>query len=165
MEMFHLLGTVIYFTMLVGLSIYGCHRYVMIYLYYKYRKQIPQPPSHFAALPKITVQLPLYNEMYVTERLLDAVTALDYPADKLEVQVLDDSTDETTGIIARNVAELKQRGFDIVHIHRENRQGYKAGALENGLHSASGEFIAIFDADFVPTSDLLQRLVHYFTDP
>ena len=165
METFHLIGTVIYFTMLVGLSIYGCHRYVMIYLYYKYRKQTPKPPSQFAVLPKVTVQLPVYNEMYVAERLLDSIAALDYPQDKLEIQVLDDSTDETTGIIAHKVGELQQHGFDIAHIHRTNRQGYKAGALEHGLHQATGEFIAIFDADFVPMPDLLQRLIQYFTDP
>lgn len=151
--------------MLVGLSIYGCHRYVMIYLYYKYRKQTPQPPGHFDVLPKVTVQLPLYNEMYVADRLLDAVAALDYPTDKLEIQVLDDSTDETTGIVARKVAELKRRGFNVAHIHRTHRQGYKAGALENGLHRSTGEFIAVFDADFVPQPDLLRRLIHYFTDP
>ena len=165
METFHLIGTIIYFTMLVGLSIYGCHRYVMIYLYYKYRKQTPKPPSQFAVLPKVTVQLPVYNEMYVAERLLDSIAALDYPQDKLEIQVLDDSTDETTGIIAHKVGELQQQGFDIAHIHRTNRQGYKAGALEHGLHQATGEFIAIFDADFVPMPDLLQRLIQYFTDP
>jgi len=165
METFHLIGTIIYFTMLVGLSIYGCHRYVMIYLYYKYRKQTPKPPSQFAVLPRVTVQLPVYNEMYVAERLLDSIAALDYPQDKLEIQVLDDSTDETTGIIAHKVGELQQQGFDIAHIHRTNRQGYKAGALEHGLHQATGEFIAIFDADFVPMPDLLQRLIQYFTDP
>src|SRR2546428_105834 len=150
METMHLLGTIIYFTMLVGLSIYGCHRYVMIYLYYKYRKHVLQPPCHFAVLPKITVQLPLYNEMYVAERLLEAVTAVEDTTVKLEVQVLDDSTEETTAIIKRKVAEVRQEGLDIVHIHRENRQGYKAGALETGLLCASGEFVAIFDADFAP---------------
>jgi cellulose synthase/poly-beta-1,6-N-acetylglucosamine synthase-like glycosyltransferase len=165
MEAIHLAGTIIYFAMLVGLSIYGCHRYVMIYLYYKYRKQTPTAPAHFDVLPKITVQLPLYNEMYVAERLLDSITALDYPKDQLEIQVLDDSTDETTGIVARKVAELCRKGFDIAQIHRTNRQGYKAGALENGLRQATGEFIAIFDADFVPQPDLLMRMMHYFTDP
>src|SRR5438309_11331373 len=95
METMHLLGTIIYFTMIVGLSAYGCHRYVMIYLYYKYRKQTPKPAGRFDVLPKITVQLPLFNEMYVADRLLDSITALDYPQDKLEIQVLDDSTDET----------------------------------------------------------------------
>ncbi len=165
METIHLLGTIIYFAMLVGLSVYGCHRYVMIYLYYKYRKQTPHPAGEFAVLPKVTVQLPLYNEMYVAERLLDAIAALDYPVDKLEIQVLDDSDDETTAIVASKVGELRRKGFDITHIHRANRQGYKAGALENGLHQATGELIAIFDADFVPLPDLLHRTIHFFTDP
>src|SRR5437773_1363462 len=127
MEAIHLLGTLIYFAMLVGLSCYGVHRYLMIFLYYKYRKQTPRPAGQFAALPKVTVQLPLYNEMYVAERLLDAVVALDYPKDKLEVQVLDDSTDETTEIVRRKVAELRQHGFDVRHVHRTHRHGYKAG--------------------------------------
>ena len=164
MEIIHLVGTIIYFTMLVGLSVYGCHRYVMIYLYYRYRQKTPQPTGHFDTLPMVTVQLPLYNEMYVAERLLDAITALDYPQDKLEIQVLDDSTDETTEIVRRKVGELKTKGFRIAHIQRANRQGYKAGALEHGLQQATGEFIAIFDADFVPQPDLLLRMIHYFTD-
>jgi cellulose synthase/poly-beta-1,6-N-acetylglucosamine synthase-like glycosyltransferase len=165
METIHLVGTIIYFTMLTTLSCYGVHRYVMIFLYYKYRKQTPKPARRFATLPKVTVQLPLYNEMYVAERLLDAVVALDYPRDKLEIQVLDDSTDETTEIVARKVTQLRQWGFDVTHIHRANRHGFKAGALENGLHRATGEFIGIFDADFVPQSDLFQKTVHFFTDP
>ncbi|HUK83653.1 MAG TPA: cellulose synthase family protein [Verrucomicrobiae bacterium] len=165
MEVIHLLGTIVYFTMLVGLSCYGVHRYLMIYLYYKYRKQSPNPPGHFAELPRVTVQLPLYNEMYVAERLLDAVVALDYPKDRLEVQVLDDSTDETTGIVRRKVAELRRKGVDVYHVHRTNRHGYKAGALEHGLRTATGEFIAIFDADFVPQPELLQRTIQFFTDP
>ena len=165
MEIIHLIGTIVYFAMLVGLACYGLHRYVMIFLYYKYRKQTPQPARQLDPLPKVTVQLPLYNEMYVAERLLDAVVALDYPKDKLEVQVLDDSTDETTDIVARKAAELRRQGFDVIHIHRTNRRGFKAGALENGLQSATGEFIAVFDADFVPQSSLLQSTIHYFSDP
>jgi cellulose synthase/poly-beta-1,6-N-acetylglucosamine synthase-like glycosyltransferase len=165
MEAIHLFGTVVYFAMLVGLSIYGLHRYLMIYLYYKYRKQKATPAGQFAELPKVTVQLPLYNEMYVAERLLDAVIALDYPKNRIEVQVLDDSTDETTEIVRRKVAKLRQQGFDVSHIHRTNRYGYKAGALENGLQTATGEFIAIFDADFVPQPELLQTTIQFFTDP
>jgi len=165
METIHLIGTVIYFTMLIGLSCYGVHRYFMIFLYYKYRGSEPKSAGRLAALPRVTVQLPLYNEMYVAERLIDAVAALDYPRDNLEVQVLDDSTDETTEIVARKTAQLRHKGFDIHHIHRTNRLGYKAGALENGLHQATGEFIAIFDADFVPQPELLQQTIHYFTDP
>jgi cellulose synthase/poly-beta-1,6-N-acetylglucosamine synthase-like glycosyltransferase len=136
----------------------------MIFLYYKYRKQKLVPAGHFDVLPKITVQLPLYNEMYVAERLLDSIVALDYPKNRLQIQVLDDSTDETTGIVSTKVSELRRRGFDVTHIYRSNRLGYKAGALENGLRTATGEFIAIFDADFVPLPDLLQRTIHYFTD-
>lgn len=165
METIHLLGTIVYFTVLVGLSLYGLHRYWMIFLYYRHRKETTQPGGRFAELPVVTVQLPLYNEMYVAERLLDAVVAMDYPAGKLEVQVLDDSTDETAEIVARKVAELRARGADVHHIRRADRLGYKAGALENGLRLARGEFIAIFDADFVPPADLLHKTIHYFTDP
>jgi cellulose synthase/poly-beta-1,6-N-acetylglucosamine synthase-like glycosyltransferase len=137
----------------------------MIYLYFRHRREVPQPAGRFAELPKVTVQLPLYNEMYVAERLLEAVGALDYPQVKIEVQVLDDSTDETTDIVARKAEQLRERGFDIHHIHRSNRLGYKAGALQNGLQQATGEYIAIFDADFVPQPDLLQKTIHFFTDP
>jgi len=165
MEKLHLLGIIIYFTVLAGLSCYGLHRYLMIYLYYKYRKQKILPASQFPVLPHVTVQLPLYNEMYVAERLLNAIVALDYPPDKLEIQVLDDSTDETSAIVAQKVAELRQRGFDITHVRRSNRQGYKAGALQNGVRLASGEFLAIFDADFVPQPELLRQTIQYFTDP
>jgi cellulose synthase/poly-beta-1,6-N-acetylglucosamine synthase-like glycosyltransferase len=165
MEALHVVGTIIYFTVLVCLSGYGLHRYWMIFLYLRHRREVPQPAGQLADLPKVTVQLPLYNEMYVAERLLDAVAAIDYPQDKIEVQVLDDSTDETTGIVARKVAQLRERGFEVYHIHRTNRLGYKAGALENGLHQAAGEFIAIFDADFVPNPDLFQKTIHYFSDP
>ena len=165
MEKLHFIGIIIYFTVLAGLSCYGLHRYLMIFLYYKYRKQQILPLSRFSTLPHITVQLPLYNEMYVADRLLNAVAALDYPTDKLEIQVLDDSTDETSGIVARKVAELRQRGLDVTHVHRLNRRGYKAGALQEGLPLATGEFIAIFDADFVPQPELLQQTIHYFTDP
>jgi len=165
MQALHLVGTIIYFVVLVCLSCYGIHRYWMIFLYFRHRREVPQPAGHFAELPKVTVQLPLYNEMYVAERLLESVASLDYPQDKIEVQVLDDSTDETTDIVARKAAQLRGRGFNVHHIHRSNRMGYKAGALENGLHQATGEFIAIFDADFVPQPDLLQKTIQYFSNP
>jgi cellulose synthase/poly-beta-1,6-N-acetylglucosamine synthase-like glycosyltransferase len=156
---------VVYFTVLGLLACYGLHRYVMIFLYYRYRDQKPVPAGRFESLPVVTVQLPLYNEMYVADRLLDAVAALDYPREKLQIQVLDDSTDETSEIVARKTAQLQAAGFDIVHVRRPNRRGYKAGALENGLQTAKGEFIAIFDADFVPSPDLLNQTIQYFTDP
>ncbi len=151
--------------MLVGLSCYGLHRYWMIYLYYRYRRQQPRATGQLRELPAVTVQLPMYNEMYVAERLLDAVAALDYPSDKLEIQVLDDSTDETTQIVARKLAELRELGINVSHIHRSDRTGFKAGALENGLRTARGEFIAIFDADFLPPKSLLKDLIHHFADP
>jgi cellulose synthase/poly-beta-1,6-N-acetylglucosamine synthase-like glycosyltransferase len=165
MHYVHLIGTIIYFAMLIGLSCYGLHRYWMIYLYYKHRKENPKPVGRLDPLPKVTVQLPLYNEMYVAERLIDAIAALDYPKDKLQIQVLDDSTDETVDIVNRKVTELRAKGFDIAAVRRHNRVGYKAGALQNGLRLATGEFIAIFDADFVPGSDLLQKTIHFFADP
>src|SRR5664279_3138923 len=111
MQTLHWIGTVIYFAMLIFLSCYGLHRYWMIFLYLRHRKETLQPVARLSELPKVTVQLPLYNEMYVAERLLDAVAALDYPKDKLEVQVLDDSTDETTEIVARKTAQLCAQGF------------------------------------------------------
>lgn len=122
-----------------------------------------QPLQHFASLPMVTVQLPIYNEQYVAERLIDCIAKLDYPAGKLEIQVLDDSTDETVQIIAAKVASL-QGIVNIKHIHRTNRIGYKAGALKEGLQKASGEFIAIFDADFLPETDFLLKSIPHFID-
>jgi cellulose synthase/poly-beta-1,6-N-acetylglucosamine synthase-like glycosyltransferase len=112
----------------------------------------------------VTVQLPVFNEMYVVERLIDAVCRVDYPRELLEVQVLDDSTDETCGIARAAVEKWKQQGVDVVYVHRENREGFKAGALEHGLTTAKGEFVAVFDADFVPSPDFLLRTVPFFTD-
>jgi cellulose synthase/poly-beta-1,6-N-acetylglucosamine synthase-like glycosyltransferase len=157
--------TFCYFVVLFGLSLYGLHRYVIVYLYLKNRRNLPAPMSQFEQLPKITVQLPIYNELYVVERLLNSVAALDYPHELLQIQVLDDSTDETTAIAARKVDEFRALGMDIELIHRTDRTGFKAGALENGITSCKGDFILILDADFVPTNDMLQKTVHYFTDP
>ena len=112
----------------------------------------------------MTVQLPIYNEMYVVDRLIDAVCALDYPLDKLEIQVLDDSTDETREIVELAVRRQQARGFDISYVHRTDRTGYKAGALDAGLKLVKGEYIAIFDADFVPGADFLRQTVPYFND-
>ncbi len=115
--------------------------------------------------PKITIQLPVFNELYVMERLLDNIALLDYPKDKLEIQVLDDSTDESVSTTAKKVLELQQKGVDIKHIHRTNREGFKAGALKEGLTKASGEFIAIFDADFLPKPNWLKETIPYFKNP
>jgi cellulose synthase/poly-beta-1,6-N-acetylglucosamine synthase-like glycosyltransferase len=156
----------IYFGILGLLSIYGVYRYRMVYLFLRYRKHAPRPKSSFAPnrLPRVTVQLPLFNEMYVAERIIDAAVKLDYPRELLEIQVLDDSTDETKEIAQRAVKKYFDQGLDIVYHHRENRAGFKAGALEAGLKKSSGELVLIFDADFVPRPDCIRRMVDYFTD-
>src|SRR5712692_3196138 len=154
-----------YFALLVILACYGCHRYEMIRRYLKHKKEIPTVSSvHFETLPRVTIQLPLYNERYVVERLIEETAKMDYPKHLLQIQVLDDSTDDTHPFTASLVAEYQVAGLPIEYIHRANRQGYKAGALQNGLKTATGEIVAIFDADFVPPVDFLQRTVHYFAD-
>jgi cellulose synthase/poly-beta-1,6-N-acetylglucosamine synthase-like glycosyltransferase len=154
-----------YFFVLVILAVYGWHRYYMVYLYMKHKHEVPQPLGRFDELPVVTIQLPLYNEMYVVDRLVDAVCAIDYPREKLEIQVLDDSTDETCAIAENAVRRHAATGIDIKYIHRTDRSGYKAGALEAAMHVARGNFIAIFDADFIPEADFLKATVHHFTDP
>jgi len=156
---------VVYTFALVMVSIYGLHRYVLMYLYYRHRHKAPRKAGHFEQLPPVTVQLPMYNEQYVARRIIEQACRIDYPRDKLHIQVLDDSTDGTTEIAAAAVERARQGGFDIELIHRDNRRGYKAGALENGLKTAKGEFIAIFDADFVPPTDIIKKCIDYFTDP
>jgi cellulose synthase/poly-beta-1,6-N-acetylglucosamine synthase-like glycosyltransferase len=153
-----------YFFVLSILGIYGWHRYFIVYQYMKNKDRAPGAPPAVEDWPVVTVQLPIYNEMYVVDRLIDAVCALDYPREKLEIQVLDDSTDETREIVELAVRRHKERGFDISYLHRTDRVGYKAGALDAGLKVARGEFIAIFDADFVPGGDFLRRTVPYFND-
>jgi cellulose synthase/poly-beta-1,6-N-acetylglucosamine synthase-like glycosyltransferase len=155
-----------YFAVLAVLSIYGLHRYEMIRGYWKHRKEFPEvAPGKFDALPRITVQLPIYNERYVVARLLEETAKIDYPWHLLQIQVLDDSTDDTHPFTERLVGEYQATGLPIEYIHRSNRKGYKAGALQNGLKTATGEVVAIFDADFVPPVDFLQRTVHFFADP
>jgi cellulose synthase/poly-beta-1,6-N-acetylglucosamine synthase-like glycosyltransferase len=157
--------TICYLSVLIGLSAYGIHRYFIIYLFLKHRDRPMLPVAHFADLPKVTVQLPVFNEMYVVERLLKSVSELDYPPDRLQIQVLDDSTDETRELTASCVGRLQERGLNVELIHRTDRTGFKAGALETGLASAEGEFVCILDADFVPPPELLQSTIHYFTNP
>jgi cellulose synthase/poly-beta-1,6-N-acetylglucosamine synthase-like glycosyltransferase len=154
-----------YLSVLIGLSGYGLHRYFIVYLFLKYRRQVPQPLSRFEQLPVVTVQLPLFNEIYVVERLLKSVSELDYPRKLLQIQVLDDSTDETRQLTDSCAHQLRERGFDVELIHRTDRVGFKAGALEEGLATARGDFVCILDADFVPQPDLLKATVHFFTDP
>jgi cellulose synthase/poly-beta-1,6-N-acetylglucosamine synthase-like glycosyltransferase len=161
----HFIWTICYLSVLLGLSAYGIHRYFIVYLFLRNRKREPMPVRYFEDLPKVTVQLPIFNEVYVAERLLRSVSEMDYPQDKLQIQVLDDSTDETREITASSAEQLRQRGFNVDLIHRVDRTGFKAGALAAGLESAEGEFVCILDADFVPRPDLLQRTIHFFTDP
>jgi len=158
---------IVYFAILGTLAVYGAYRIKQVIDFWRYRKFVPQPSARYseAELPHITVQLPLFNELYVVDRLLKAITAIDYPREKLEIQVLDDSTDETVKVAEGVVAKYAAEGFDIHYIHRADRTGFKAGALENGNKSAKGELLAIFDADFVPKPDCLRKLVDFFTDP
>jgi cellulose synthase/poly-beta-1,6-N-acetylglucosamine synthase-like glycosyltransferase len=154
-----------YFLVLTILSVYGVHRYCLTYYYLKNRRKKPRPLKEFEKLPRVTVQLPVYNEQYVVERLIEAAVNLDYPRDLLEIQVLDDSTDDTRLLCARLVSQYAGAGYPIKYLHRENRLGFKAGALAEGLKKSAGEMIAVFDADFVPPPAILQQMVHYFTDP
>jgi len=158
---------ILYFAILAVLAVYGGYRVKQVIDFWRYRKFVPQPKGVFseAELPVITVQLPLFNEMYVVERLVKAITEVDYPRERLQIQVLDDSTDETVKLAEATVNKYQQLGFDIEYVHRSDRTGFKAGALENGMKTAKGELLAIFDADFVPKPDCLRKLVNYFTDP
>ena len=154
-----------YFIVLFVLALYGLHRYVLLYDYFAYRKNTPPAPPPVAKWPKVTIQLPIFNERYVIERLVDAVSQFDYPRELLDIQVLDDSTDETCEVARACVERHAATGLPITYIHRTNRQGFKAGALENGLRSAQGEFVAIFDADFIPQADFLRGTIPYFLNP
>ena len=154
-----------YFIVLIILAVYGLHRYWLVYDYYKYRKNVPGPPPEVTEWPRVTVQLPIFNERYVIERLVEAVSRFDYAPELLDIQVLDDSNDETCQVARACVERHAAQGLPITYIHRTNRGGYKAGALENGLRTARGEFIAIFDADFIPESDFLRRTIPYFQNP
>src|ERR1700731_4920407 len=160
----YLIWTICYLSVLFGLSAYGVHRYFIIYLFLKNRNRPSIPPGHFEQLPKVTMQLPIFNEVYVVERLLRAVSELDYPRELLEIQVLDDSTDDTRQITVSCTHQSRERGFNVALIPRVDRTGFKAGALAVGLDSGDGEFLCILDADFVPQPDLLQRTIHFFTD-
>jgi cellulose synthase/poly-beta-1,6-N-acetylglucosamine synthase-like glycosyltransferase len=154
-----------YFTILSILSIYGMHRYFLTYLYVKNKQKAPKPQKYTGPLPRVTIQLPIYNERYVVERLLEAVTRIDYPRALLEIQLLDDSTDETRFVASRLASEYARAGHPVSYYHRDNREGFKAGALAEGLKHASGELIAVFDADFVPPPPVIRQMVEYFADP
>ncbi|MEM7048701.1 MAG: cellulose synthase family protein [Acidobacteriota bacterium] len=154
-----------YYGILGILAIFGIHRMVLVVLYWRSRKRVAVEPAPPEEWPLVTVQLPLYNEMYVARRLIDAVCEIDYPRERLEIQVLDDSTDETRQIVADAVARQADLGVPIRHLHREDRTGFKAGALEAGLKQTKASLVAVFDADFLPSKDFLRRTVPYFSDP
>lgn len=160
----------LYFAVLLVLCAYGLHRAHLVYLILRHRpgrssQRASESTSSDAGLPHVTIQLPTYNEATVVSRLLDAAASIDYPRDRFDIQVLDDSTDETQSIAQRKVRELRSRGVDIAYLRRPDRHGYKAGALDFGLERARGELVAIFDADFVPQPDFLRSVVGHFEDP
>src|SRR4051794_15476083 len=155
-----------YFTVLIVLSVYGLHRYEIIRTYFKHKKNATREPvKRFYPLPSVTIQLPLYNERYVVERLIEETVKMDYPRELLQIQVLDDSTDETAPFAEAMVERYRALGYPVEYLHRTNRHGFKAGALQEGLKSATGEMVAVFDADFIPPADFLMRTIHHFTDP
>ncbi len=161
------LTQVIYALCSLSMVILAVNSALSIFHYLRARKafdDLPQPPEP-SEWPCVTVQLPIYNEQYVLEKLIQSITAMDYPIEKFEIQVLDDSTDSTAQFAQNLVERYHNQGFNILYIHRDNRQGYKAGALSEGLKTATGEFVAIFDADFIPQRDWLKRCVVHFDDP
>ncbi len=163
----------LYYLILGILACYGVHRLVLVITFWRTGRadpegsrktvapSLPEPPAEW---PTVTVQLPLFNEKYVAERLIEAVCDLDYPRDRLEIQVLDDSTDETVDLVARLVEKKRGQGYDVRHLHRHDRPGFKAGALAAGLEQARGDLVAVFDADFVPCPEFLRRSVPHFAD-
>lgn len=155
----------IYIIALTYIAIFCLMQFHLLFKYYKHNKIVEEVIINDNELPFVTVQLPIFNEMYVIERLIDNITKFDYPKDKFEIRVLDDSTDETVEITAKKVAEYKAKGFDIVQITRTDRSGYKAGALKADMKNAKGEFFAIFDADFLPEPDFLKRTIPHFKNP
>ncbi|HMQ14749.1 MAG TPA: glycosyltransferase, partial [Phycisphaerae bacterium] len=154
-----------YSLVLGALCVYGLHRYFLVLTYYRVRSSPVKPRTRFESLPHVTVQLPMYNEPLVAERVIEYACRIDYPPDRLEIQILDDSTDETTEIAQRTADRMRSLGHDVVYLHRSDRGGYKAGALAAGAQVAKGEFIAIFDADFLPPANMLRDTIQYFVDP
>ena len=153
-----------YFIALSILFVFGLHGFLLLYYHRKYKDNISEPKSELQETPLVTIQLPLYNEYYVVERLINSVCGIDYPKEKMEIQVLDDSTDETVDLVEKIVKDKKAAGFDIEHIRRKTREGFKAGALKEGLKKAKGDFVAIFDADFIPQETFLKNTLNFFAD-
>jgi cellulose synthase/poly-beta-1,6-N-acetylglucosamine synthase-like glycosyltransferase/Leucine-rich repeat (LRR) protein len=158
--------SILYGLIALAICLYGAHRYLLIWLFVRHRgvRSAQAPASTFSELPPVTIQIPLFNERNVAERIIAAACAMDYPRDRLQIQVLDDSSDDCTEIVRECCEHFRAEGIDITCHHRDAREGFKSGALAAGLETATGELVAIFDADFVPTPDFLQRTVHHFTD-
>ncbi len=154
----------LHFLCLFFLCLFGLHRLSMVWRWLRYRKVSAIKPAAFTTLPKVTIQIPLYNEKLVAERIIHAVSKIDYPKDKLQIQIVDDSTDDTSSLVAQAIKPYVEQGINFQHIHRSHRQGYKAGALKAAMDSSSGEFIAIFDADFIPYSSILKDTIDYFNN-
>jgi len=154
-----------YCVLLIVLSIYGIHRLWMVGTFLRVRRRMLSqvPESEFHDLPRVTIQLPMFNEPNVAERVIEAACRIDYPCDRLQIQVLDDSTDSCAEIARACCDKMRGHGHDVQYVHRANREGFKAGALANGLGTATGDFIAVFDADFVPPRSFLRDTIHYFT--
>jgi len=153
----------VHFLLLVILCLFGLHRFSMVLRWFRYRRVGPRAPKLFTELPKVTVQIPLYNERLVAKRIIDSIVLLNYPPDRLQIQIVDDSNDDTLDIVAERVAYHQANGVNIEHVQRASRQGFKAGALRAAMERADGELIAIFDADFIPDPDTLTSSVHYFS--
>lgn len=154
----------VYTALMMLLTVYALHRYGLIFLWLRHsRREFPSAvPREW---PMVTVQLPFFNEPAVVSRLVTGALTIDYPLDRIEFQLLDDSTDETTVLASRLAAEARAKGFHVMHLHRTDRSGFKAGALHEGLKTARGEFVAVFDADFLPRKEFLKTLIPYFVDP
>ncbi len=165
MQVFEYLVLSLYLLALVLIVLYSIGQLHLVITFLRHRKRYKaEPPLRGDDVPFVTIQLPIYNELYVVERLLDSMAAMDYPKDRFEIQLLDDSTDETVEVAAKKIQELKSRGIQAEHIRRPDRKGFKAGALGYGLEIARGEYIAIFDADFLPGPSFLRATLSNFTD-
>ena len=165
LQAIHILLVCAYLLTLGILAVYGMYRYVQILVYYRHHRKAHVPAGKFGELPQITVQLPMYNEKYVAQRVIEGACQIDWPREKLQIQVLDDSTDQSAEIAAACCDRMRRLGHNVQYIHRTNRTGYKAGALAHAMPEVTGEFIVIFDADFVPTRDMVRKSIDFFTDP
>ena len=155
---------IIHYCLICILCLFGMHRLSMVFRWQAHKHFKAKPKATFESLPAVTVQVPVYNERFVAERVIDCVADLDYPQDKLQIQIVDDSTDDTLYVIADRVKYYQEQGVNIKHVRRDDRKGFKAGALKSAMEHATGEFIAIFDADFLPNPDFIKRTIHHFTD-